>query len=124
MTGESLWLKLNPGAPLLVLSYLRKGETFVELVAGFGIRRTTACRYANEVVEAVAARGLKPRTAVQDAKRAGYAYVILDDLASTRIRIGRGRCGRAGRPRCGRCRLGDVELESHPAVMTLDLEVA
>src|SRR3984957_17254281 len=32
----SLWRKLNPGQQaLLVLAYLRKGETFAELAAGF-----------------------------------------------------------------------------------------
>lgn len=42
----SRWRKLDPGQQaLLVLVYLRKGETFAELVAGFGIGRTTAWRY-------------------------------------------------------------------------------
>jgi hypothetical protein len=32
----SLWRKLNPGRQaLLVLAYLRKGETFADLAAGF-----------------------------------------------------------------------------------------
>ena len=61
-----------------MLAYLRKGETFEELPAGFGIGRTTAWRYANEVVELLAARAPKLRQAVRDAKRAGHAYVILD----------------------------------------------
>jgi Helix-turn-helix of DDE superfamily endonuclease len=35
----SLWWKLNPAQQaLLVLAYLRKGETFTELAAGFGGR--------------------------------------------------------------------------------------
>ena len=35
----SAWRKLNPGQQaLLVLAYLRKGETFAELAAGFGGR--------------------------------------------------------------------------------------
>src|SRR5690348_12481098 len=35
----SCWRKLNPGQQaLLVLAYLRKGETFAELAAGFGGR--------------------------------------------------------------------------------------
>jgi Helix-turn-helix of DDE superfamily endonuclease len=34
----SCWRKLNPARQaLLVLAYLRKGETFAELAAGFGI---------------------------------------------------------------------------------------
>ena len=63
---------------LLVLAYLRKGETFEDLAAGFDVGRTTAWRYVNEVVELLAARAPKLRQAVRDAKRAGYAYVILD----------------------------------------------
>ena len=39
----SRWRKLNPGhQALLVLAYLRKGETFAELAAGFGVGTTTA----------------------------------------------------------------------------------
>jgi hypothetical protein len=35
---RSPWRKVNPGRQaLLVLAYLRKGETFVELAAGFGV---------------------------------------------------------------------------------------
>ena len=63
---------------LLVLAYLRKGETFAQLAAGFGIGRTTAWRYVNETVELLAARAPKLRAAVRDAKKAGHAYVILD----------------------------------------------
>ena len=75
----SLWRKLNPGQQaLLVLAYLRKGETFAELAAGFGVGVTTAWRYVNETVELLAARAPKLRTAVRDAVKAGYAYVVLD----------------------------------------------
>ena len=75
----SRWRKLNPGQQaLLVLAYLRKGETFAELAAGFGIGRTTAWRYVNETVELLAARAPKLRAALRDANRAGHAYVILD----------------------------------------------
>jgi Helix-turn-helix of DDE superfamily endonuclease len=39
----SPWRKLNPGRQaLLVLAYLRKGETFAELAAGFGISTNRA----------------------------------------------------------------------------------
>ena len=75
----SRWRKLNPGQQaLLVLAYLRKGETFAGLAAGFGIGRTTAWRYVNETVELLAARAPKLRAALRDANRAGHAYVILD----------------------------------------------
>ena len=75
----SCWRKLNPGRQaLLVLAYLRKGETFAELAAGFGVGTATAWRYVNETVALLAARAPKLRKAVRDAKRAGYAYVVLD----------------------------------------------
>jgi DDE superfamily endonuclease/Helix-turn-helix of DDE superfamily endonuclease len=75
----SRWRKLNPGKQaLLVLVYLRKGETFAELAAGFGVGVTTAWRYVNETVTLLAARAPKLRTAVRDAKKKGHAYVVLD----------------------------------------------
>ena len=70
----SLWRKLNPGQQaLLVLVYLRKGETFAELAAGFGVGISTAWRYVNETVALLAARAPTLRTAVRDATKAGYA---------------------------------------------------
>jgi hypothetical protein len=61
-----------------VLAYLRKGETFAELAAGFGIGTTTAWRYANETVALLAARSPKLRKALRQAKKKGHAYVVLD----------------------------------------------
>jgi hypothetical protein len=78
LTG-SRWRKLNPGQQaLLVLAHLRKGETFAELAAGFAVGVTTAWRYVQEVVALLAARAPRLRQAVRDAKKAGYAYVVLD----------------------------------------------
>ena len=75
----SRWRKLNPGKQaLLVLVYLRKGETFAELAAGFGVGTTTAWRYVNETVSLLAARAPKLRKAVRDAKKEGHAYVVVD----------------------------------------------
>src|ERR1700745_970013 len=75
----SCWRKLNPGQQaLLVLAYLRKGETFADLAAGFAVGTTTAWRYVNEAVALLAARAPKLRQAVRAATKAGYAYVVLD----------------------------------------------
>src|SRR5690348_11720330 len=75
----SCWRKLNPGQQaLLVLVYLRKGETFAELAAGFAVGVTTAWRYVNETTELLAVRAPKLRTAVRAAKKAGWAFVVLD----------------------------------------------
>jgi hypothetical protein len=83
----SAWRKLNPGQQaLLVLAYLRKGETFAELAAGFGVGTATAWRYTQETVALLAARAPKLRQAVRDAQKAGHAYVVLD---GTLIPVGR-----------------------------------
>jgi hypothetical protein len=75
----SRWRRLNPGQQaLLVLAYLRKGETFANLTAGFGVGTTTAWRYVEETVALLAAHAPKLRKAVRDAKRTGHAYVVVD----------------------------------------------
>ena len=75
----SPWRKLNPARQaLLVLAYLRKGDTFAELAAGFDVGTTTAWRYVNETTDLLAARAPKLRTAVRDAVKARYAYVVVD----------------------------------------------
>src|ERR1700751_2308796 len=75
----SPWRKLNPGKQaLLVLVYLRKGETFAETAAGFEVGTSTAWRYVNETAALLAARAPKLRKAVRDAQKAGHAYVVLD----------------------------------------------
>ena len=75
----SCWRKLNPGRQaLLVLAYLRKGETFAELAAGFGIGTATAWRYVTETVALLAARAPKLRQALASAKDAGHAYLVID----------------------------------------------
>jgi len=75
----STWRKLDAGQQaLLVLAYLRKGETFAELAAGFRVGTATAWRYIQETVALLAARAPKLRQAVRDAKKAGHAYVVLD----------------------------------------------
>src|ERR1035438_4808560 len=75
----SCWRKLNPGRQaLLVLAYLRKGETFAELAAGFGVGTATAWRYVTETVTLLAARSPKLPRALAQAKAAGHAYVVID----------------------------------------------
>ncbi|MFL6118975.1 transposase family protein [Actinophytocola sp.] len=75
----SVWRALNPGQQaLLVLVYLRKGEPFAEVGAGFGVSTTTCWRYVNETVELLAARAPKLRAALRKAKREGMAYVVID----------------------------------------------
>jgi hypothetical protein len=88
----SLWRKLGPGQQArLVLAYLRKGETFADLAAGFEVGTATAWRYVKEVVELLAARAPKLRQAVRDARKAGYAYVIVDGTLIAIDRVARDR---------------------------------
>jgi DDE superfamily endonuclease len=61
-----------------VLAYLRKGETFADLAGGFGIGTTTAWRYVSETTALLTARAPKLGRALQDAKEAGHAYVVID----------------------------------------------
>jgi hypothetical protein len=75
----SCWRKLSPGRQaLLVLAYLRKGETFAELAAGFGVSTATAWRYAGETVRLLAGRAPGLRTALRAASKARHAYVVID----------------------------------------------
>jgi len=75
----TVWRKLNPGQrALLALVYLRKGEPFAEVGAGFDVSTTTCWRYVNETVELLASRAPKLRAALRKATRQGMAYVIID----------------------------------------------
>lgn len=70
---------LTPGMQaLMVLVYLRKGETFAELGAGFGVSTTTAWRYINETVTLLAARAPRLDRALRTAARDGLPYLVLD----------------------------------------------
>ncbi|MGP3921577.1 transposase family protein [Nonomuraea sp. 10N515B] len=71
--------RLNPGQQaMLVLVYLRKGETFAEIAAGFDVGTATAWRYVQEAVALVAQRSPTLDQAIRAAKRTGYAFVVLD----------------------------------------------
>ncbi len=76
---------------LLVLVYLRKGEPFAEVAAGFGVSATTCWRYVHETVEILAPRAPKLHTALREARRRRLAYVIIDGtlIATDRIAVDR-----------------------------------
>ena len=68
----SRWRKLNAGRQaLLLLAYLRKGETFADLAAGFGVGTTTAWRYANETAALLATRAPRLRRPCGRRRRRG-----------------------------------------------------
>lgn len=79
------WRRLDAGQQaLLVLAYLRKGETYTDLAIGFGIGVTTVFRYIREALDVLAARTTTLRQAVDLARR--KAFVIID---GTLLRIDR-----------------------------------
>jgi len=88
----SAWRRLNPGQQaLLVLVYLRKGETFAEVAAGFGVSTATAWRYVEETVRLLSARSPKLGQALRKARKDGLHHLILD---GTLIRIDRVKADR------------------------------
>jgi len=96
----SPWRRLSSGQQaLLVLAYLRKGETFALLGAGFEVSTTTAWRYVNETVDLLAARAPKLKKAVRDATDAGHAYVIVDGTLIPIDRVAKDRPFYSGKHR-------------------------
>ena len=61
-----------------MLVHLRKGETFAELAAGFGVGTATAWRYGRQTVALLAARAPKLRHALAAARKARHAFVLID----------------------------------------------
>ena len=71
------WRKLTAGRQaLLVVAYLRKGETYTDLACGFAIGTSTVYRYLREALELLAAMAPTLAEAIEVAR--GKAYVILD----------------------------------------------
>jgi hypothetical protein len=59
------WRRLSVGQQaMLVLAHLRKGETYADLGAGYGIGTTTVFRYVQEAIEVLAALAPTLQTAM------------------------------------------------------------
>jgi hypothetical protein len=70
---------LPPGLQaLMTLVHLRKGETFAELGAGFAVSTSTAWRYVNETIDALADRQPTLNAVLRRARRVGVPYLVLD----------------------------------------------
>ena len=83
------WRRLSAGRQALpVMAHLRKGETYADLAAGFGIGTTTAFRYVHEALDVLTALAPSLRDAVDVAIR--KAFVILDGTLLRIDRVGRG----------------------------------
>jgi hypothetical protein len=81
------WRKLSAGRQaLLVVAYLRKGETYTDLAYGFWIGTSTVYRYLREAIGLLAA--LAPTLDQAIAVAAGKAFVILDGTLLWIDRVG------------------------------------
>ena len=79
------WRRLSAGRQaLLVIAYLRKGETYAYLACGFAVGTSTVYRYVREALELLAAMAPTLEQAIAVAAR--KAFVILD---GTLLRIDR-----------------------------------
>lgn len=71
------WRRLDAGRQaLLVVAYLRKGETYADLGCGFAVGASTVYRYVKEGIGLLAALAPTLEQAIDVAR--GKAYVILD----------------------------------------------
>ncbi|MEV0312051.1 transposase family protein [Nonomuraea fuscirosea] len=76
---------------MLVLVDMRKGETYAELGAGFGVSTATARLYVKETVALLSARSPKLGQALRQAKRDGLHLMVLDGtlICTERIKADR-----------------------------------
>lgn len=74
---QTRWRRLDAGRQaLLVVAYLRKGETYTDLACGFAVGVSTVYRYVKEGLALLAALAPTLEQAIDVAR--GKAYVILD----------------------------------------------
>ena len=74
-----------------MLAYLRTGETFADLAAGFAVSTATAWRYVHEAVALLSARPPELGAALRAAKRNKLAFVVLDGTLIPIDRVAAGR---------------------------------
>ena len=97
------WRKLSAGRQaLLVVAYLRKGETYADLACGFKIGTSTVYRYVREALALLAAMAPALDQAIEVARR--KAFVILDGTLLRIDRVGmasgRDRAFYSGKHKC------------------------
>ncbi len=81
------WRRLSAGRQaLLVIAYLRKGETYADLACGFRVGTSTVYRYVREALGLLAAMAPTLQQAI--AVAAGKAFVILDGTLLRVDRVG------------------------------------
>ena len=95
------WRVLDPGRQaLLTLVYLRKGDTYADLAPGFGVSVATVYRRVNETIDLLASRAEPLPEVLRRARRAGYAFVIVDGTLIHTDRLAADRPYYSGKDRC------------------------
>jgi hypothetical protein len=109
------WRKLSAGRQaLLVVAYLRKGETYSELACGFQIGTSTVYRYLREAIGLLAAMAPTLDQAIEVARRKAFVIVVGTLLRIDRVGMGSGydRAFYSGKHKC----LGvNVQVIADPA---------
>ena len=78
------WRKLTPGRQaLLVVAYLRKGETYADLACGFSIGTSTVYRYVREAIMLLATMAPTLTDAIEVARRKAFVIWTAPCCAST-----------------------------------------
>ena len=86
------WRKLSAGRQaLLVVAYLRKGETYADLACGFEIGTSTVYRYVREALALLAAMAPTLEQAIEVAARKAYVIVDCSLLRIDRVGMASGR---------------------------------
>ena len=81
------WRRLDAGGQaLLVVAYLRKGETYTGLACGFAIGTTSVYRYLREDLDLLAVMAPTLAEAIEVAR--GKAHVVLDGMLLRIDRVG------------------------------------
>ncbi|MFC3455169.1 helix-turn-helix domain-containing protein [Amycolatopsis speibonae] len=88
----SPWRRLPPGRQgLLVLAYLRNGDTYARLTAGFGISIATVFRYVRETTTLLAAQAPTLASVLWQLAWSRTNYAILDGIVIRTDRIAANR---------------------------------
>ena len=85
---------------LMTLAWLRKGETYADLAAGFGVSTATVYRRVHETVDVLAARTPGLPQALRRHRRRGGRVVIVDGTLVKTDRVAADRPFYSGKHKC------------------------
>src|SRR5690606_12952915 len=84
----SAWRRLNPALQtLLLMTYMRRGDTYTYLYFRFGVSTTAVWRSVEETVKLLSACAATLRAALRRAAAYVHAYLILDGTLLPFVRV-------------------------------------